>query len=1019
VFQVLCLFLWSLDDYWYYSLFTLFMLLLFEGVMCNQRQNNVLMMRNMRRPAFQIFAYRTGKWMVISSDAIVPGDILSLTSDTAIEAHATAAMSRKKSVTNEGKVVPCDVLLLRGNCVVNEAMLTGESTPKVKESIPSLLAETEADTVSIDVNHTTLWARHTLLGGTLLQQHNNSATTLETRVGDLLQPPDMGCLALALRTGFATTQGELMRKILFATEGVTGATNETFSFIGILVLFALFAALLVLKDGLQDMERNKFRLALHCIMIITSVVPPELPMELSLAITNSLTALSRSMVYCTEPFRISFAGKLDVVCFDKTGTLTKDEMILKGVAAVREVDLFAPRTAGGDKKDDDEDEDADLFEANSASDLVKCIMGTCHDLVHKNNHRISGSEGVLGDPLELAAFEASGFSFVGKASGSFSPFALLHEDLQVVSNTRYRFPFNSELKRMSAIVTLVRRNSQDEVSYVFCKGAPEVLHDHLQHVPASYAAIYRKFMQSGKRVLALAYRPLTKQEGAATSSSRLSRSQVERGLLFAGFLVFDCDLKADSKSVIKELHGSQHRVVMITGDSVYTAANVARRLTMVDTQKNVMVLVLVTTTTSGKGKEEEQLVWRRTDLVDVSDPLKDVDDIDYSLAGVASLSSSYTLCVTGSALDALHTQSKHEFAHVLKTLSPLVSIFARVSPQQKERVLLALNDSGAFTLMCGDGTNDVGALKAAHVGVSIVNNPKLETKVEAAAAEGATAGASGKKKGKSLSKGRLVRAMLELKENEADPSLVKLGDASIASPFTAKRTSVDCVLTVIRQGRCTLVTTIQVYKVLALNCLASAYMMSSLYIKGLKQGDTQMTCSGLVVATLFFFLSQAKPLLTISESRPPSSVFNPAVTLSILGQFLTHLACMWATMHLCETYAHPDDAMRSLPDGKFTPNLVNTAMFVLSNQMQVNNFWINYRGHPYMEELRQNTYFWMLLQGVYVALLIVVGGQFEPLNDLLQLVSLPSRDFQIYFLAILAGNAAAAYLIERVCRTLE
>ena len=56
-------------------------------------------------------------------------------------------------------------------------------------------------------------------------------------------------------------------------------------------------------------------------------------------------------------------------------------------------------------------------------------------------------------------------------------------------------------------------------------------------------------------------------------------------------------------------------------------------------------------------------------------------------------------------------------------------------------------------------------------------------------------------------------ASREIEEQDLDPALVKLGDASIASPFTAKTTSVGSVLAVVRQGRCTLVTTLQVYKV--------------------------------------------------------------------------------------------------------------------------------------------------------------------------------------------------------------
>lgn len=70
-----------------------------------------------------------------------------------------------------------------------------------------------------------------------------------------------------------------------------------------------------------------------------------------------------------------------------------------------------------------------------------------------------------------------------------------------------------------------------------------------------------------------------------------------------------------------------------------------------------------------------------------------------------------------------------------------------------------------------------------------------------------------------------------------DSHVPELGDACIAAPFTYKFSSIKSVRRMVSQGRTTITTTYQMYKILAMNSLITAYSMSAMYLDGVKTSD--------------------------------------------------------------------------------------------------------------------------------------------------------------------------------------
>jgi cation-transporting ATPase 13A1 len=1041
VFQIFCVGLWMLDEYWYYSLFTLFMLVMFESTVVWQRQRTMTEFRSMSIKPYDIYVFRLGKWIEIQSDKLLPGDLVSV------------------SRTKEDGGVACDMILVEGTAIVNEAMLSGESTPLLKDSVQLRPGDAPLDTDGLDKN-AFLW------GGTKVLQitHGNPDEDRPKLASGVPPPPDKGAMAIVTKTGFETSQGSLVRTMIYSTERVSANNVEALFFILFLLIFAIAASWYVWDEGVKK-DRKRSKLLLDCVLIVTSVVPPELPMELSLAVNTSLAALAKYAIFCTEPFRIPFAGRIDVACFDKTGTLTGEDLVVEGIAGLGlgHSGTNTPRETDGAH--------SNMTAVHESPMETTLVLATAHALVRLDEGDI------VGDPMEKATLSALRWQ-LGK-----NDILTTRQDAKVSVSTvgsvqiKRRFQFSSALKRQSAVASIkaidTKTGQKLAGTFVAVKGAPETIMKMLLTVPADYEETYKYFTRRGSRVLSLAYKHLTTDNELGTGKiNDLKRENVEAGLTFAGFLVLQCPLKEDAKEAVQMLNESSHRVVMITGDNPLTAVHVAKEVEIVD--RDILILDSPEHTAHG----EEQLIWRSVDdkvRIDV-DPTKPIDP---------EILKTKDLCVTGYAL------AKFQGQVGWKSLLRHTWVYARVSPKQKEDILLGLKDMGYYTLMAGDGTNDVGALKQAHIGVALLNgtqgdlvriaeharntkmkdlyqkqvdlmarwnqpappvpvliahlyppgpsNPHYQKAMEREAAKkGVTVAELAKANGTDIETvtspaaqqlinqdprqakaveaaknaqslaDKLTSGMMDVEMDDEPPTL-KLGDASVAAPFTSKLRNVVAIPNIIRQGRCTLVATIQMYKILALNCLISAYSLSVLYLEGIKFGDGQITISGMLMSVCFLSISRARSVEGLSKERPQPNIFNFYIIGSILGQFAVHVTTLIYIARYCDVL-EPRSEVVDL-EAEFSPSLLNSAVYLLQLIQQISTFAVNYQGRPFRESLSENKGMFYGILGV-TAIAFACSTEFIPeLNQQMKLVPF-TDDFKTTMTAVMIIDYVACYLIE-------
>lgn len=247
------------------------------------------------------------KWVSTTASELIPGDIFLL--------------PEKQNSTEF--VIPVDALLLDGQCLTNEAILTGESVPQSKR-VMNFDEEMITEDTCFDMQK---HQSSILFAGTTLI-HSTKTSNTKNQNMPLPFPNKAGLLCLTLRTGTYSSKGQLLQAL--TTSAHVGAISnadadkDAFRLIASLSAFALGSCISLFISGAQDQEPvPAYRRVIQCTRIACASIPSDLPLVLSsVARSCSEKLRDEADVVCSEPGSLLTSAYIDTIVFDKTGTLT-------------------------------------------------------------------------------------------------------------------------------------------------------------------------------------------------------------------------------------------------------------------------------------------------------------------------------------------------------------------------------------------------------------------------------------------------------------------------------------------------------------------------------------------------------------------------------------------------------------------------------------------------------------------------------------------------------------------------
>ncbi|RWS13255.1 cation-transporting ATPase 13A3-like protein [Dinothrombium tinctorium] len=651
MFQVFSIILWCFEDYIYYATCIVIMSVISLVTSVIQIRRNQKQLHDTVQDIDSVSVCRGGDvYEEIESTKLVPGDVILL--------------------PQCGNIMQCDAVLITGNAIVNESMLTGESVPITKTPLPY---NCNYETYSSKEH-----SKHTLFCGTKV---------IQTRFygGSRVK-------AVVIRTGFLTSKGELVRSIMFPKPVDFKFNRHIYKFIQCLAVLAAigFTYTVILKTKRKVPASD---ILLKALDLITIVIPPALPAAMSIGVVYAQSRLRSSNIYCISPRSINISGCINCVCFDKTGTLTEDDLSFVEAVPIDTTSM-----------------NFDLPIRNPSTvaigPLTTCLA-TCHSLT-----LIDGN--IIGDPLDQKMFSATDWVLEEPEVSDANKFDLLFPTIVKPKHTNEseneeyqvgvlrQFTFSSHLQRMSVVTRVL--NGPHFILYA--KGSPEMISSLCipETLPHNFSEVLMEYTQKGYRVLALGYRPLAHMSYVKVQKS--SREELESNLTFIGLLVMGNMLKPETTHVIKCLSAANTRSVMVTGDNMLTALSVARDCSMIQTHDRVVLVEA-----DVDDYEIPRISWKFSNSADRIFNCKE----DFMSINVDDNVGDLHVAITGKTFRVL----KDHYPKLLEKVAIKGTVFARMAPDQKQQLVELLQQLGYYVGMCGDGANDCGALKAAHAGVSL------------------------------------------------------------------------------------------------------------------------------------------------------------------------------------------------------------------------------------------------------------------------------------------------------------